>query len=712
MVTYSLTLTNSGGADQPGGFVIYEVVSDNTTFTSVTNAKSSCVAGSAARTLCALTTNAVAPKDGSLVVSYTVTVNASLPAGTTGIVNALYTAPPSTCVGTTCSAPVCSDPAAVACITTRVGSPISFAKTSNATSIAPGAVVPYNLTLSNTGTVDEPIGFVFYEVVPANTTFNVLTNATSNCVKGDVAGTKCTISTSSPIVAGTSQVVIFTVTVNTDIPATTQTLINAVFISSPPGCTGTACTPPVGCPTPGAAACSITPTAPPISFAKTSNATSIAPGAVVPYKLTLSNTGTVDEPIGFVFYEVVPANTTFSILTNATSNCVKGDVAGTKCTISTSSPIVAGTSQVVIFTVTVNTDILATTQTLINAVFISSPPNCVGDACQPPVGCPTPGAAACSITPSGASIKFAKSSTATSIVPNTVVPYSLTLTNTGSADQPRGFVFYEVVPENTTFSSVANATSDCMEGAGARTMCTLTTYQPVAPGASLVVSFTVVVNPILPVGVATLTNALYINPPPACVGNACPAPVCPDPAAVACDITPSRPPVVSSMTLTQLAGRPTALQGVKHGVSLNIAGIGDTIAYTFVVNNTGNVVLRGISVVDAKLPALNCALPTTALLPGATAVLNCSNNVYTLTGADVRAGHVFNTATASSMPDNCTPAVVPCPSTWAPPTAVITPLALPDFGGAEAVPATSMLTLLLLGLMLMAGAGLVARTKR
>ena len=84
------------------------------------------------------------------------------------------------------------------------------------------------------------------------------------------------------------------------------------------------------------------------------------------------------------------------------------------------------------------------------------------------------------------------------------MPYALKLTNTGGTAQPSGFVFYEVVPTNTTFAAVANATSSCAVGSAAGTLCALTTTAPVAAGASLVVTYTVTVNVELRTGVSHL----------------------------------------------------------------------------------------------------------------------------------------------------------------------------------------------------------------
>ncbi|MDP2774641.1 MAG: hypothetical protein Q8O61_13900, partial [Nocardioides sp.] len=74
---------------------------------------------------------------------------------------------------------------------------------------------------------------------------------------------------------------------------------------------------------------------------------------------------------------------------------------------------------------------------------------------------------------------------------------------------------------------------------------------------------------------------------------------------------------------------------------------GDTVTYGFKVTNTGNVTLNPVTVNDPLFgggsPNITC--PSTTLLPGAS--MTCTSKVYSLTQADVDAGQVDNTATAT-----------------------------------------------------------------
>lgn len=92
------------------------------------------------------------------------------------------------------------------------------------------------------------------------------------------------------------------------------------------------------------------------------------------------------------------------------------------------------------------------------------------------------------------------------------------------------------------------------------------------------------------------------------------------------------------------ASQVKSLNIIKTADKQNYA-LGDVITYTFAVKNTGNVTLGGISVADA-MTGLSAISPTTvsSLAPGATSTFTAT---YTATQADVDAGKIENTATAT-----------------------------------------------------------------
>lgn len=81
------------------------------------------------------------------------------------------------------------------------------------------------------------------------------------------------------------------------------------------------------------------------------------------------------------------------------------------------------------------------------------------------------------------------------------------------------------------------------------------------------------------------------------------------------------------------------------------SAVGDTIDYSLVATNTGNVPLTGVGISDPDAPPDNCApAPPATLAPGET--LTCQAG-YTVTQADLDAGSFTNTAEASGTdPDD------------------------------------------------------------
>jgi uncharacterized repeat protein (TIGR01451 family) len=77
------------------------------------------------------------------------------------------------------------------------------------------------------------------------------------------------------------------------------------------------------------------------------------------------------------------------------------------------------------------------------------------------------------------------------------------------------------------------------------------------------------------------------------------------------------------------------------------AKLGDTISYHYVVTNTGNVNLASVAVTDPTAGHVTCpALAPPGLEPGGHVVCTAST-VHTVTEADVKAGQVTDTATAT-----------------------------------------------------------------
>jgi uncharacterized repeat protein (TIGR01451 family) len=82
----------------------------------------------------------------------------------------------------------------------------------------------------------------------------------------------------------------------------------------------------------------------------------------------------------------------------------------------------------------------------------------------------------------------------------------------------------------------------------------------------------------------------------------------------------------------------------KSTTSTGYGAAGQTIAYSYLVTNTGTVTLTGLSVADNLVATLTC--PSVTLFPGTNET--CTGS-YTVTQGDVDAGSVTNTATTMAL---------------------------------------------------------------
>lgn len=104
----------------------------------------------------------------------------------------------------------------------------------------------------------------------------------------------------------------------------------------------------------------------------------------------------------------------------------------------------------------------------------------------------------------------------------------------------------------------------------------------------------------------------------------------------------------ASSTTTPIRYAP-ALALTKNGALTAGSSAGSTIGYTFTLANTGNVPLTGVAIADPKVAVVYGTWPGTAGQLGIGQQVTASA-VYTLTQADVDAGQVLNTATATGTP--------------------------------------------------------------
>ena len=112
---------------------------------------------------------------------------------------------------------------------------------------------------------------------------------------------------------------------------------------------------------------------------------------------------------------------------------------------------------------------------------------------------------------------------------------------------------------------------------------------------------------------------------------------------------PAGPPSPAATATVAATGIRKAFTLVKSAAPTTYSAVGQVITYTFTITNTGNVTLgSAISVTDATL---NPATPTFTCLPGPFALavgtqMTCTQT-HAITQADLDAGSIVNTATAT-----------------------------------------------------------------
>jgi uncharacterized repeat protein (TIGR01451 family) len=140
---------------------------------------------------------------------------------------------------------------------------------------------------------------------------------------------------------------------------------------------------------------------------------------------------------------------------------------------------------------------------------------------------------------------------------------------------------------------------------------------------------------------------------------------------------PSGSNVTASSTLTIPAVDTPSIRVIKSANITSYSAAGTAVTYSYQVTNTGNVDLNPVTVKDPMvgLSAISC--PVTALAPAASETCSAT---YTTTQADVSAGSIKNTGTATGAPKTGANATATSTLTipyQAPLTLSVTPNSLP-----------------------------------
>jgi uncharacterized repeat protein (TIGR01451 family) len=476
--------------------------------------------------------------------------------------------------------------------------------------VGSGDSVTYTVTVTNNGTVD-------YTVDNPATFTDDLSDVTDDAkvdpasLTGGAQLLDGGVSWSGPLAAGASHTVTYTAVVNGPDQGN-HVLRNDVV----PGPTGTCTT---------ADACTTTIPVAAFTVMKSVDATTAAPGDVLHYTLTVTNTGAVDFG-GTGTPHAPPAHIVDALAGDLAAADYNGDASnggtlqGTSLVWDLDLPI--GATEELTYSLTAHSDITAPT-VITNTVT----PGQYG-TCATPDGCTT------ETTIQTRGFTVAKTVSPGAAQPGDRVTYTVTVTNTGET------AFTDADPASFTddLSGVLDDATYNNDATGGATVTgnTLSWSGPLAVGATTTITYSVTVND-PDTGDRHLRNAVT----PGTSGTCATTGTCTTDVPVTVV-----PPAESSLSLTKRA----ETQGPFE--------VGDQVTYVYTVTNTGTTTLTDITVADDLVSQVTC--DETTLAPGARTTCR---GTYTITAdaltdchRDAKApkgggGHetcsVTNTATAT-----------------------------------------------------------------
>jgi len=462
---------------------------------------------------------------------------------------------------------------------------LTLSKTDGVTVAAPGDIITYTLTFTNTGNpITSPgaaYNVVLTDTLPPQVSF-------LNCTAPN--GT-CTHSSGTVVYTRTNQLNYnatdtITITVQVDPSLTSSvTFTNTAVLDYQDG---------YGNQYPQVQASdSVTINQPNIVLSKTDGVSTAAPGQTLTYTLTFTNTGP-GAAHNIVISDTLPPGVSYQ-------SCSLGSLAGScsesggTVNFTLTNPLAAGASASVTITVQVTTSGPAT---LINSATLTYTDS--ANNARPPVT-----ATDTTTVPAQPNIVLSKTDGVTTAAPGQTLTYTLTFTNTG-VGPAHNITISDNLPPGVSYQScsLGSLAGSCSESGGT---VTFTLTNPLAAGASASVTITVQVTTS---GPTTLTNTATLNYTDS-GGNA-------------------RTPVTSSDT-TRIPG-PTTVDLIKQATLVvdsnndDRAGSGDIIEYTIVMTNTGSEPALLLTIADT--PDVNTTLIVGSVLVNpSNAVVVSGNNL-------------------------------------------------------------------------------------
>ena len=566
IVLYTLTFTNTGSAVATG-VSITEVVPAGTAFVAASSSAGwSCANGSTAGTVCVWTIGTLNDRGGSGQIVFAVRVNQPAAIGQLLISNTVRIGDDGR------NGPDANPGDNVATDTTPVAAApdLQISKTDGGISTTPGGTVVYTLVYTNTGNIDSG-NVTLTETLPANAAFS---SAASALTVWTQIGSSNQYTTNVGAVAGLggTGVARFGVVVQTPMPSGVRAISNVVGIgddgrsgpdSNLGNNTGSDSTPVIAHPD--------------LAITKTDGRTTVVPGDVLTYVVSVSNTGN-QNATGVVVTDALPAWVAFvnasdgGINTNGTVVWQIGSLAG-------------GSSVTRLVSVRVNASVPSGVTAITNTVTVAD--DGVNGVDSTPANNTSQDVDVVEVAPDLVIDK--NDGGLPRITPNGLVTYTLTVSNVGNQDAT-GVVVTDVVPANTTFGT-GPAGWNCAAGAPAGTACSFA-IGPLPVGAITQVTLSVRVVDPLPAGVARILNTATVGDD----GANGPMP---------------NPEHRTDTIQTPQTSQPNlALSKTDGGVT---ARPGDTVIYTLSYTNTGDIGSTGVMITET-LPA-NSIFNATASAP-------------------------------------------------------------------------------------------------
>ncbi|WP_172832221.1 DUF7507 domain-containing protein [Nakamurella panacisegetis] len=521
----------------------------------------------------------------SATITYSVKVN-NPDTGNKVLTNTVETPPNSSNCPLNSTDPACS-------VTTSVAS-YTVAKAASAATVLQGGVVTYTVKVVNTGAVEYPASGAgaasFTDTLTGVSDDGAYVAGSATASAGTVSVTGGVVSWTGPLAvspaAGSSVTVTYQVKV--DAADTGDKLLTNKVVPDGPGGV---------CATTGGCATSTIVQVPKIDLVKTANPTTVdKAGQTVTYSFLVTNTGNVTLTDAAVVDTAFSGTGTPPVITcpPAASSLAPG--ASVTCT----APYVV-------------------TQADVDAGMVTNTATATGTPPAGPAPVSPPSSAIVNIPLKAAIsvVKSADTAAMNAIVLGQTVTYSYVVTNTG----------------NVTLTD-PSVTETAFSGTGVVPVPVCPTGVTLAPGAQMTCTASYVVTQ-ADVDTGTISNTATSTGTP-----------------------PSGPPPVSPPSTVVVPAPPAPAITLDKTVNPTTVGkAGDTVLYSFLITNTGNVTLANATVTEQKFSGtgtplvITCPPAADSLLPGASVTCTAP---YTLTQADADAGSVTNTATATGTPPGTT----------------------------------------------------------